>query len=263
MKNPKNIKNDAMRPQKWENRAPGWAKVSPRAPKVSQRAPKVTQKGAKGSQKGAKGSQKAAKGQKGAKGEPKGDQNASKSRPSEKVVKMMEKGVTAGEFLDAIWEPFSIKNRWTNRCENWDRKSKEILRKTMRKQTYILMIFGIAFHEKSSFSKKVHVRKPHDSCSRIGVREGSPKKKEIKKRGKSIKNIFKNRSRKRMQKWRKNLQKVIKKGGKNEEKNMKKSIQKKGRKTGWPPTPREVCLWARGDIQINKIEYNLSEEKQK
>ena len=59
------------------------------------------------------------------------------------------------------------------------------------------MIFGIAFHEKSSFSKKVHVRKPHDSCSRIGVREGPPKKKEIKKRGKIIKNIFKNRSRKR------------------------------------------------------------------
>ena len=67
----------------------------------------------------------------------------------------------------------------------------------MRKQTYILMIFGIAFHEKSSFSKKVHVRKPHDSCSRIGVCEGPPKKKEIKERGTIIKNLFKNRSRKR------------------------------------------------------------------
>ena len=51
----------------------------------------------------------------------------------------------------------------------------------MRKQTYILMVFGIAFHDKSSFPKKVHVRKPHDSCSRMRVREGSPKKKEIKK----------------------------------------------------------------------------------
>ena len=66
----------------------------------------------------------------------------------------------------------------------------EILRKTMRKQTYILMIFGIAFHENSSFPKKVHVRKPHDSCSRIGVCEGPPKKKEIKKRGKSEEQSF-------------------------------------------------------------------------
>ena len=79
-------------------------------------------------------------------------------------------------------------------------KVRKIEEKVMRKQTYILMIFGIAFHEKSSFSKKVHVRKPHDSCSRIGVCEGPPKKKEIKKRGKIIKNIFKKRSRKRMQK---------------------------------------------------------------
>ena len=49
------------------------------------------------------------------------------------------------------------------------------------------MISRIAFHEKSSFPKKVHVRKPHDSCSRIGVREGSPKKKEIEKRGHYVK----------------------------------------------------------------------------
>ena len=176
---------------------------------------------------------------------------------------MMEKRSPARGRGHPFWEPFSMKNRWKNRCENWDRKSKEILRKTMRKQTYILMIFGIAFHEKSSFSKKVHVRKPHDSCSRIGVREGSPKKKEIKKRGKNIKNIFKNRSRKRMQKWRKKLQKVIKKGGKNEEKTMKKSIQKKGRKTEGMPSQARVGPWCQGDIQINKIKYNLSEEKQK
>ena len=250
---PQNIKNDAMRPQKWENRAPGWAKVRPRAPKVSQRAPKVSQKGAKGSQKWPKGSQKAAKGtQKGAKGEPKGDQNASKSRPSEKVAKMMEKRSPHKDEMGGFWERFSIKNRWKNRCRNWDRKSKEILRKTMRKQTYILMIFGIAFHEKSSFSKKVHVRKPYDSCSRIGVREGSPKKKEIKKIGKHIKKIFKNRSRKRMQKWRNNLQKVIKKGGKNEEKNMKKSIQKKWSKNGGPGLGAEACLWCHGTYKSTR-----------
>ena len=79
-------------------------------------------------------------------------------------------------------------------------KVRKIEEKVMRKQTYILMIFGIAFHEKSSFPKKVHVRKPHDSCSRMRVREGPPKKKEIKKRGEHIKDLFKNRSRKRMQK---------------------------------------------------------------
>ena len=90
-------------------------------------------------------------------------------------------------------------------------KVRKIEEKVMRKQTYILMIFGIAFHEKSSFSKKVHVRKPHDSCSRIGVREGSPKKKEIKKRGTIIKNIFKNRSRKRDGNYKENLLKIIQK----------------------------------------------------
>ena len=76
-------------------------------------------------------------------------------------------------------------------------KVRKIEEKLMRKQTYILMIFGIAFHENSSFSKKVHVRKAYDSCSRIGVREGSPKNKEIKKRGKSVKKLSKNRSRKK------------------------------------------------------------------
>ena len=49
-----NMKKEARRHRKWENRSPGWAKVSPRVPKVSQRAPKVSQKGAEGSQKGAK-----------------------------------------------------------------------------------------------------------------------------------------------------------------------------------------------------------------
>jgi len=30
------------------------------------------------------------------------------------------------------------------------------------------------------FTKEVHVRKPHESCSRIRAGEGSPKKKDIK-----------------------------------------------------------------------------------
>jgi hypothetical protein len=60
-------------------------------------------------------------------------------------------------------------------------KVMNIEEKTMRKQTCILMIFGIAPHEQSSFPKKVHVREPYDLPSRIRVGAGSPKKKENKK----------------------------------------------------------------------------------
>ena len=54
---------------------------------------------------------------------------------------------------------------------------------------------------KTSFPKKLNVRKPHESCSRIRVGEGSPKEEEIKKdkilKNKRWKNI-KKRSRKMM-----------------------------------------------------------------
>ena len=40
--------------------------------------------------------------------------------------------------------------------------------------------FGKAVSRKIKFSEKMDVRKPHDSCSRIRVGEGSPKTKEIK-----------------------------------------------------------------------------------
>ena len=98
---------------------------------------------------------------------------------------MVAHDTTREDEMGGFWEPFSIKIDEKIDAEIDAEKVRKIEEKTMRKQTYILMIFGIAFHEKSSFSKKVHVRKPHDSCSRIGVCEGPPKKKEIKKRGKS------------------------------------------------------------------------------
>ena len=60
-----------------------------------------------------------------------------------------------------------------------------------------MKVFEICFREKSSFSKKVNVLKAYESSIRIRVREGSPKNKEIKKRGKSVKKLSKNRSRKR------------------------------------------------------------------
>ena len=72
--------------------------------------------------------------------------------------------------------------------------------KMVSKSIRILIVSEVAFREKMSFLKKVDVRKPHDSCSRIGVCEGPSKKKEIKKIGKVIKYIFKNRARKGMQK---------------------------------------------------------------
>ena len=53
---------------------------------------------------------------------------------------------------------------------------------SMRKLSYILIFSEEGVHEKTFFSKKVNVRKPYESCSRIRVGEGSPKKKEIEKR---------------------------------------------------------------------------------
>ena len=88
------------------------------------------------------------------------------------------------------------------------------------------MIFGIAFHENSSFPKKVHVRKPHDSCSRIGVREGSPKKKEINKKRKSYKKYLQKQVSKKDAKMKKHLPKVIQKRGKHDETTFKKRSEK-------------------------------------
>ena len=115
--------------------------------------------------------------------------------------KRSRKGRQNGECVKMKWLrfgshfPSKIDEKIDAKIET--EKVRKIEEKVMRKQTYILMIFGIAFHEKSSFSKKVHVRKPHDSCSRIGVREGPPKNKETEKRGNSVKKPSKNRSRKR------------------------------------------------------------------
>ena len=61
------------------------------------------------------------------------------------------------------------------------------------------MFFENWFREKSTFLKRVNPRKPLYSCSRIGVGEGSPKMKEIKKIEKSeihLPKIIKNMSQK-------------------------------------------------------------------
>ena len=56
----------------------------------------------------------------------------------------------------------------------------------MRKLSYILILSEEGVHEQTYFSKKANVRKPYESCSRIRVGEGSPKKKEIEKTRKTL-----------------------------------------------------------------------------
>ena len=51
--------------------------------------------------------------------------------------------------------------------------------KSMQKGNQILHKFENYFHEKTSFRKRVHVRRPHESCSGIRVGEGSPENDKI------------------------------------------------------------------------------------
>ena len=108
--------------------------------------PTVSQKGANGSPKGATWRPK------GAKSEPRGDQSASKSRPSEKVAKKEPKGSPRqdepGYFLTPFWSHFPSKIDEKIDAEIATEKVRKIKEKTMRKRTCILVIFGIASHEK-------------------------------------------------------------------------------------------------------------------
>ena len=59
------------------------------------------------------------------------------------------------------------------------------------------MTFEIVFHKKTSFPKRVNVLRTHVLPSRMRVREGSPKKKEIKTNGQIIEKTLQNKSQKR------------------------------------------------------------------
>ena len=48
--------------------------------------------------------------------------------------------------------------------------------KMVSKSIRNLIVSEVAFREKMSFLKKVDVRKPHDSCSRMRVGDSSPKR---------------------------------------------------------------------------------------
>ena len=107
-------------------------------------------------------------------------------------------------------------------------------------------------------------------CSRMRVGEGSSEKKEIEKMIKIVLKTSKNRSRKRDVK---NIKKSSKKHPKKEVKMKKnliknrvgKKITKKVTKAwrGWEGPGAETLPLGPGDIQINKIVYKLTEEKQK
>ena len=123
-----NMKKEARRHRKWENRSSGWPqghqkwakgyqKWAQREPKGAKRAPKVSQM------------------------DQNGDQNQHKINIKDRVAKKMKKGGARGKFLDAIWGPFSIKNRWTNQCGNRYRKSNGISWKIDAKMKLILGVF--------------------------------------------------------------------------------------------------------------------------
>ena len=60
-------------------------------------------------------------------------------------------------------------------------KNNEKLCETGTEIDQILFVFRNVVSRKTSFPKKLHVRKPYESSSRIRVGEGSPKEKDIKK----------------------------------------------------------------------------------
>ena len=90
---------------------------------------------------------------------------------------------------------FSIKNQWKIYAKIDTEKVMKIDEISMWNLSYIFILSEEGVHEKTYFSKKVNVRKPYESCSRMRVSEGSPKKKEIEQMRKHFNNTFKNRFR--------------------------------------------------------------------
>ena len=138
------------------------------APRLCPRAPfpfHFSSKMAQNSKRGAKWSQKSGK-------------RAAKNRCKNEYRKST-KSMPKGNHFGVIFSPFSIKNVIKNRCQNRCPKNMKFNRRSTPKRDQILHKFGNNFHEKTSFRKRVHVRKPHVLCSRIRVREGSPENEKI------------------------------------------------------------------------------------
>ena len=120
--------------------------------------PKVRKSRARVSKSGPRGTKSEPKG---TKSEPKGSQRWAKGRP--KCIKKSTFGkgrkndgktVKREESRTSILEPFSMKNRWKNRCGNWDRKSKEIRRKNDAKTDLHFDDFRNCFSWKIEFFEK-------------------------------------------------------------------------------------------------------------
>ena len=112
--------------KKWRQEAP---KVRKSSPRVSKSVPKATKSEPKGAKSEAKGRQREPKVNqnepKWIKNKLKGGQGAAKMHPKIDVRKRSPKRMENKSTPHLILVPFSIKFRWTNRCENWYQKNCE------------------------------------------------------------------------------------------------------------------------------------------
>ena len=103
-----------------------------------------------------------------------GDQNQYKINIKDRVAKKMKKG---GGRAVSFWMPFG---------DHFPLKIDEQINAKIDAEKVMKI------NEKSIFLERVNPRRPLYSCSKIGVGEGSPKMKEIKKRETTENNLPKN-----------------------------------------------------------------------
>ena len=169
--NSKNWKNDARRPQKLENRAPGWAKMSPRAPKNEFKDAKREPKGTNSY--------------------PKGKQSEPKRNPKwaniyiKSIFDITEKVLNNVVFWEApvqhdhsFLTPFSRNVRRKIDAKIDPEKVMKNDEQTMRKWSGHFIFVEKCVYKKSFCSIKVNVRKPYVSPSRMRVAEGLSKKRK-------------------------------------------------------------------------------------
>ena len=162
---------------KYEERrqeAPKMRKSSDRGTKSE---PKGTKKWAQGRQKRAKGHQQLAKREpKWAKKEPKVSQHLHKIDMTEKVLKSIVFWEARVQQDRSFLEPFSWKSEEKIDARIDAEKVMKINEKSMRKWSVNFIFFEKCVYRKTYFSKKVNVRRPYVSPSRMRVAEGSSRK---------------------------------------------------------------------------------------
>ena len=123
----------------------GYSKSEKMDPRVRKSEAKGTKSEPRDTNSEPKGSQKWAN----------GSQGATKMHQKIDLRKRSRKSEALGgyqhQILEPFWEPFFIKNRWTNRCENQCRKSHEFHEKSMRN----LDVFWIEVLRKIGSVRKV------------------------------------------------------------------------------------------------------------